>query len=584
MSNSQSSESDLPIINSVSEFLKCIEDITIKEGDATKRSEFLFRGQECAKWKVESSAYRRLKIEVDNQEVPGEYELYYNSVLIEQFKHADLHSGYPSKIMELDLGILAQLQHNGAATSLIDFSGNPLISLWFACQKSPEPDSDGKVFVLSTSNESEFEEINTYEQIKDYSLKVPEQLHLGEVYGILNNKKTVYWKPAHLNKRIAAQQSYFLIGKRKLPGMKEITIIGSFKSKILKELSSVYGINELTLYPDLVGFAQVNSIYPSYGKEEKQERKRIIIRNYDQIIAKDSKDSQSYNDRGIAKYHFDDYKGAIEDFNIAIKDKKNNIDIYSNRGSAKYKLGNVKIKSNNHLGAIKDYKDAIEDFNKAIDGEPKNALNYNSRGFVKSELGGIKHEVKYYTESIEDYTKAITMEPDYVYSYNNRGRAQFVLGDAKREVNEYYSDYYKHAIKDFEKAIKMEPDSANFYYNRGLTRFVLEEYKDSIEDFNKSIKINSKHLNSYYYRGAANYILTNYKDAIDDYQKAIKLSHGKDLTGIINEDLQQIQEMLKEFQSKYNKEKYLTDVINKDIKRIQEMLKELQSNSTKSNK
>ena len=59
--------------------------------------------------------------------------------------------------MEKDLSILAQLQHQGAATSLIDFSDNPLVALWFACKKNLNQDSsNGKVFILSTGNESKF--------------------------------------------------------------------------------------------------------------------------------------------------------------------------------------------------------------------------------------------------------------------------------------------------------------------------------------------------------------------------------------------------------------------------------------------
>ena len=76
----------------------------------------------------------------------------------------------------------------------------------------------------------------------------------------------MYWKPAHLNNRITAQYSYFVIGKRKLPEMKDFTISQVHKDKILKELNKIYGIKETSLFPDPVGFAAANSVNSNYGK------------------------------------------------------------------------------------------------------------------------------------------------------------------------------------------------------------------------------------------------------------------------------------------------------------------------------
>ena len=44
-----------------------------------------------------------------------------------------------------DLQRLSVLQHQGAATGLLDFTEYPLVALWFACAE--RSDKDGKVFV-----------------------------------------------------------------------------------------------------------------------------------------------------------------------------------------------------------------------------------------------------------------------------------------------------------------------------------------------------------------------------------------------------------------------------------------------------
>ena len=363
-------------IGSVSEFLECINEII---GDKNE-SIFLFRGQEDETWKVETSAYRRLKTEPWNTE---EDELHYNLGLIEQFKHEDFHSDYKSKIMQLDLGILAQLQHMGAATSLIDFSSNPLVALWFACKKRIEPNSNGKVFILPTGGESQFEEINSFKEIENSKVKVPEQLNFPEGNNILNNKKFLYWKPAHLNNRITAQQSYFLIGKREIPGMQELVIKGDCKTIILKNLSSVHRIERKTLFPDLAGFVRANSVSSSYGKKEKLVSDRIIIQHYDENVEKDSKNPNAYNNRGMVLSSLGYYKRALDNFNKAIEIDQNNAYSYAGLGVAKYALSNDRRGLKDYHGAIEYYQGAIGDYQTALELSNSKDLTKNITTLIK---------------------------------------------------------------------------------------------------------------------------------------------------------------------------------------------------------
>ena len=435
MSDIQDTESNLPPINTVKDFLERINEILKPE--TKKVSKVLFRGQENKNWRVQTSAYVRL-FNGEPKGIPAseEQELYYNIRLIQQFKHADFHGSNSSEIIKFDLGILAQLQHNGSATSLIDFSANPLVALWFACKTSSKSDSnysnDGKVFVLSTDDELKFEEIDSFEKIEEYKVSIPDQLKNPQINGILNISKFLYWKPAYLNKRIAAQQSYFLIGKRELPQMQKITISGNSKSKILKELSSVYGINEITLFPDLVGFAQANSIFSPYNQEEQNETQKFIyktiILRMDKTIKINPKDFDACNKRGIAKYSLDDYPGAIDDFTEAIKSNSNYASAYNNRGYVKCKL--------------KNYQEAIYDFKYAIEYGPNNVTYYGNLGFAKYGLGQDKYELNDYQGAINDYQGAIDDYQTALGFSNNK--------NATEDINR--------AIKDAEKMLKESQD------------------------------------------------------------------------------------------------------------------------------
>jgi len=68
-----------------------------------------------------------------------------------------------------------------------------------------------------------------------------------------------------------------------------------------------------------------------------------------------------------------DYTGAIIDFNSAIGLDPKNSDIYNNRGIAKKKLN--------------DLKGAIDDYNKSLTLDPTNYRVYLNRGIAKFENG-----------------------------------------------------------------------------------------------------------------------------------------------------------------------------------------------------
>ena len=98
-----------------------------------------------------------------------------------------------------------------------------------------------------------------------------------------------------------------------------------------------------------------------------------------------SSNAEAYNNRGLAKYELGDKKGAIADYNEAIRINPNFAKAYYNRGTAKYELG--------------DKKGAIADFNEVIRLNPTFAPVYNNRGVAKSELGDKQGAIADFRES-----------------------------------------------------------------------------------------------------------------------------------------------------------------------------------------
>jgi tetratricopeptide (TPR) repeat protein len=205
-----------------------------------------------------------------------------------------------------------------------------------------------------------------------------------------------------------------------------------------------------------------------------------------------------YRNRGLTKkLILGNHKGAIEDFDEAIKLGPGQAGHYSNRGDDKYDLG--------------DYKGAIEDQTEEIKIDPNEALAYNNRGNAKGRLGDNKG-------AIEDFTAAIGIDPKFAAAYYNRGLTRQLLGD------------YKGAIEDFTAAIKFNYKNSGVYYHRGDAKCELRDYRGAIEDYTEVIRRAPNFADTYKRRGSAKERLWDLKGAIDDYTEAsrIELEAWKD--------------------------------------------------------
>lgn len=290
-------EEEKIIATSVTDFMEKLKEYT--SDTKTPTSNYLYRGLTNSTWNIKSTDHIRFEKHIKNKTSNKSSspsldtnQKRYNQSLVKYFKHEFFEGYKDSYQLDNDLAILAQLRHHNAATALIDFSGNPLVSLWFACQENqeeveytPETDdpkligkqlyykekTDGAVHIINIDNDKIFIKIHSKEQLDEYKIEV--------IYDTENSNKWFYWKPAHLNKRIPAQSSYFVIGKNNIPenNINKIIIPHLKKESILQELANIYGIDSITLFPDMHGFADANSHDTPYSTDAKY---RTIIKDY----------------------------------------------------------------------------------------------------------------------------------------------------------------------------------------------------------------------------------------------------------------------------------------------------------------
>lgn len=275
--------------------------------------QFLFRGVRKESYRIEPSAYRRLP---DDEDRTMEKLLKINKDLIDdaRLQGHDLKDG---RILS-DLELLAELQHFGAATCLIDFTRSALSALWFACQASSTEQGNGKVFAVPAL----FKSI-TPELIKDERID-----HFFERDA--RRKYPLYqWQPKLQNHRIVAQQSVFVFGGGDIgASASECVILESGKPAILKSLERYAGITEASMFPDFDGFARLRAQDRPYSDPDVQDNMRRGDREFD-------------DERWLDAIDF--YSKVIEHYETSPPTQPDEIarlaKAYGNRGFARNKVG-----------------------------------------------------------------------------------------------------------------------------------------------------------------------------------------------------------------------------------------------------
>ena len=186
----------------------------------------------------------------------------------------DVKERFPRYVDEnyTDLEILADLQHKGAASCLVDFSNNFLMSLYFATNTDFE--DFGYLFCYDINKAI----------IGDKRLTIldPQRYDKKSIIELLNEttKATKYsgkqeykfwlWRPSNLNERIARQDSVFIFGLEKFHVSEHniitIPIPPTWKRDIQQTLKAFFGITTESVYCDVDGYADANSKKSPYEK------------------------------------------------------------------------------------------------------------------------------------------------------------------------------------------------------------------------------------------------------------------------------------------------------------------------------
>ena len=414
-----------------------------------------FRGQRDMSWEIVSSAYRPDALKLNP--TPNELHNYHKKLMneVDHIREIDAYKNF---------SLLAHLQHNGAKTLLIDYTKNPLVALWFACQRKNDEEKDANkatdaaVYCVRESNKLVY--ISEADEISRVYEGDPAELYIFD--------------PPHINKRITSQQSVLIMnayGKLDKESHIIIHIPKEHRQTMLEQLN-LTGISRKTLFPDFQGLVE-------WFRVDEREEYGDLIRS-----AADN----------LKRYKLDD---AISDYTNALKlivDTGLFTEPDIETANIRMGLGEAYHESGQFSKALKEFQTAKDIYEQELGLEhPDTAMSYNDMGIVYCRQGDYAAALAWYEKALTIREKVLGLEhPDTAGSYNNIGSVYHEQGEYAKAL-----EWYAKALTIFEKVLGLEhPDTATSYNNVGAAYANQGDYPEALEWHEKALKIREKKLGS----------------------------------------------------------------------------------------
>lgn len=189
------------------------------------------------------------------------------------------------------------------------------------------------------------------------------------------------------------------------------------------------------------------------------------------------------------------------------KDKKENVQIFTNPESSEYKKYYYDIER-----ALMTNCEAIKNVIGMNNKESEKSVSTNPAAINAYNKGNDYFRREDYKKALPFFENAVKMDPEFVFAWDNIGVCNRRLGNLDQALNAY------------EMSLKADPKNATALQNLPLVYIDKKEYQKAIQSYENIAKINKDNPEIYFGIGAIylQYIIDNEK-ALDNMCKAYNL-------------------------------------------------------------
>ena len=276
---------ELKVINTVEEFIGFVRDYYLNH---SFKKHLFFRGVPNKDFDLLPSVFR-----IEGTQSPYSEK----DIFLDFMQYAPANNIVYDFVKDCDK-VLSDMQHFGMPTRLLDWTVNPLIALYFACQTS-DSYNDGRVYVFDpwrynrtiSSYGSIYmnHDINIYARsllVYDWNNDLEIEAHIKHKYltsvslnsDLKMDLPFAYVSPFSNNRKLYQRGCFIIYGKdrtpfnkmkQSAPFMDYVTVKLNDKAKILDHLNLLY-VNDYSVYPDYVGMSGMIRKYGSLFNTNKR--------------------------------------------------------------------------------------------------------------------------------------------------------------------------------------------------------------------------------------------------------------------------------------------------------------------------
>jgi tetratricopeptide (TPR) repeat protein len=334
----------------------------------------------------------------------------------------------------------------------------------------PIPENSRKMFLEAAKNKSTIEEINSGFIESEKQEAIEKKLAWEEFKREEDSIKVSEERQKEFNDHYQRGKDY-------------LNDQGKYKEAIM-EFTKALSINSLdieTIYQRAMAYINSQDFY------------NCII-DCNKLLELNPNYASGYYLRAISLSHTKRDDKAIADYTKAIE-----LDSSMSRSDYLTKRGQSYID-------LKNYDKAISDLNNAINIYQQNSEAY----FLRGAVSAIKKE---YEKAILDYNKAIEYDTTKISAYFYCGRGESYSAQKR----------YDDAISDYNTAIKIDNDLRQAFFDKAVVYYNQEKYEMALSEYNKFLKLSPNNKLAYDNIGYVYLRTGNYEEAISSFNKCIEI-------------------------------------------------------------